>query len=184
MERINKSMRKISIVGKGVGLGVKAVVNKSRNTITKTFSSNTEEEKDVLDLFAEDLFKINDVISLDDVKESYCRTLAKDDNRVIVENILERLQKGATEYKHGMRVSDNTRMYGTKDNSWLEMALEEYLDGILYITSSLIRFKRRMKLNNYVNKSERLVYDDSIIHETKQIIYDKYFQQKDVLQNL
>ena len=168
----NKVGRNVRKVGLGVGMGIKTVINKSKNTISKPFTSNNEPEPDLLDIFADDMFEINKVITLDSVKQNYLKTLEKDDNRIIVQNVLDRLKKGATEYKHGMRVNDDTRMYGTKDNSWLEMALEEYLDGILYITSSLIRHKRRMKLEVFCKKSDKMVYDDSII------------QKKDVLRNL
>ena len=180
----NKISRNVRKVGLDIGMGIKTVINKSKDTISKPFRSNSGSDRDLLDIFANDMFEINKVVTLDNIKQKYLKTLEKDDNQVIIKNILDRLKKGATEYKHGMRVNDDTRMYGTKDNSWLEMALEEYLDGILYITSSLIRYKRRMKLENFCNKSDKIVYDDIIIHETKQIIYDKYFQQKDVLRNL
>ena len=154
----NKVGRNVRKVGLGVGMGIKTVINKSKDTISKPFRSNSEtgNERDLLDIFADDMFEINKVVTLDSIKQKYLKTLEKDDNRRIVNNILERLEKGATEYKHGMRVNDDTRMYGTKDNSWLEMALEEYLDGILYITSSLIRHKRRMKLENFCNKSDKI----------------------------
>lgn len=184
---IGKTVTKTAInTGHKANFGMKYVLNKTTQLVKKKeqreTKTKTETETDLLGLF--DSLNMTETIDLDQIKKKYLYTLAKDDNKVIVENILQRLKKGAVEYKHGMRVNDNTKMYGTKDNSWLEMALEEYLDGILYITSSLIRHKRRMKLENFVKKSDKLTYDDSIIHETKQIIYDKYFQQKNVLMNL
>ena len=62
-----------------------------------------------------------------------------------VEEILSRLELGLKRYKHGVRVNDDTRTWGTKTNSWLEMAREEFLDGIIYVIADYIRIGRNSK---------------------------------------
>jgi len=53
--------------------------------------------------------------------------------------ILERLQLGKTKYGHGVRVDDDTVTWGTKKDSWMHMAKEEFLDGIIYVIADYIR---------------------------------------------
>src|SRR6056300_138279 len=53
--------------------------------------------------------------------------------------ILERLQLGKTKYGHGVRVDDDTITWGTKKDSWMHMAREEFLDGIIYVIADYIR---------------------------------------------
>jgi hypothetical protein len=53
--------------------------------------------------------------------------------------IRERLAFGEKKYGHGVRVRDDTTTWGTPVNSWLHMALEEYLDGIIYVVADYIR---------------------------------------------
>ena len=56
--------------------------------------------------------------------------------------ILGRLELGLKRYKHGVRVNDDTRMWGTPKNSWIDMAREELLDSIIYIVADYIRHVR------------------------------------------
>lgn len=56
--------------------------------------------------------------------------------------ILERLTIGRERYGHGVRVDDDTTTWGTKTNSWMEMANEEFLDAIIYVTADYIRINR------------------------------------------
>ena len=48
-----------------------------------------------------------------------------DDNEEILKIITERMELGLKRYGHGLRTGDDTRQWGTKDDSWEEMALEE-----------------------------------------------------------
>ena len=57
----------------------------------------------------------------------------------IKHSLIERMQFGREKYGHGLRSSMDTRQWGTKDDSWLEMAAEEYLDAIMYILTDYIR---------------------------------------------
>lgn len=63
-----------------------------------------------------------------------------DDNERILELIKERLAVGEKRYGHGLRNQDNTKQWGTKRDSWLEMGLEEILDLSIYIATALIRY--------------------------------------------
>jgi len=65
-----------------------------------------------------------------------------DDNKEILELLVERLRLGKDRYKHGVRIADDTRQWGTKENSWEDMFLEEALDGLIYAAASIIRLKR------------------------------------------
>ena len=67
-----------------------------------------------------------------------------DDNREILEIITERMNMGLERYGHGIRIGDNTQQWGTKDDSWEEMALEEALDGMIYLAASILRIKKRI----------------------------------------
>ena len=61
-----------------------------------------------------------------------------DDNKEIIRYLVwlypfldaieARLAIGVETYGHGVRVNDDTTQWGTKRNSWLEMALEELDD--------------------------------------------------------
>jgi hypothetical protein len=59
-----------------------------------------------------------------------------------MDRIRERLALGRTRYTHGVRVDDDTRTWGTKSDSWLEMADEELLDCLIYIVADYIRQTR------------------------------------------
>lgn len=59
-----------------------------------------------------------------------------------MEQIIARLELGKTKYNHGVRVDNDTMTWGTPKNSWMEMANEEFLDGIIYVTADYIRRHR------------------------------------------
>jgi len=59
--------------------------------------------------------------------------------------ILERMDLGKSKYGHGVRVDDNTKSWGTRKNSWMEMAEEEFLDAIIYVAADYIRQGRNSK---------------------------------------
>lgn len=56
--------------------------------------------------------------------------------------LTERLELGLKRYDHGVRVDDDTRTWGTPRNSWMDMAKEELLDSVIYITADYIRMIR------------------------------------------
>ena len=53
--------------------------------------------------------------------------------------VLARLDLGKTKYGHGVRTNMDTMTWGTPKNSWLEMAIEEYLDALVYTAADYIR---------------------------------------------
>jgi hypothetical protein len=42
-------------------------------------------------------------------------------------------------YGHGIRLNDDTRQWGTKKNSWMEMCEEEIIDGVIYAIADHLR---------------------------------------------
>ncbi len=69
--------------------------------------------------------------------------IVHDDNEEIIKLIKERMSLGKQRYGHGVIVDDDTTKYGTKSNDWELMALEEMLDGMIYSTAAIIRYKRK-----------------------------------------
>lgn len=68
-----------------------------------------------------------------------------DDNPRILEIIKERMAVGIERYGHGLRVEDDTRKWGTKQNSWVEMGLEEVLDNLIYVAAAMLRIENEKK---------------------------------------
>lgn len=68
-----------------------------------------------------------------------------DDNKEIMELLEKRLALGRERYGHGVRVDDDTREWGTAENSWELMMLEEALDGMIYSAAAMIRILRKRK---------------------------------------
>lgn len=66
-----------------------------------------------------------------------------DDNKDIVDLITARMHIGLERYGHGLRIDDNTTQWGTKEDSWEEMALEEILDGMVYTAAAILRLKKK-----------------------------------------
>ena len=66
-----------------------------------------------------------------------------DDNSEIIDLLKERMQLGIKKYGHGVRVNQNTQDFGTSEDDWELMALEEMLDGLIYTTASIIRYRRK-----------------------------------------
>ena len=62
-----------------------------------------------------------------------------DNNDEIIELFKKRLTLGKERYGHGIRVDE--------DNDWELLALEEMLDGLIYTTSSIIRYRNMKKKN-------------------------------------
>jgi phage-related minor tail protein len=65
-----------------------------------------------------------------------------DDNEEIMELLRGRLALGRERYGHGVRVDEDVTAFGPAANDWELMALEEMLDGLVYITASIIRLRR------------------------------------------
>ena len=55
---------------------------------------------------------------------------------------MARLALGKERYGHGVRVDTDTTQFGTKNDDWLEMAHEEFYDGIVYLAAEEIRRER------------------------------------------
>ena len=66
-----------------------------------------------------------------------------DDNSEILQLLKERMQMGIKKYGHGVKVEQNTQDFGTCEDDWELMALEEMLDGLIYTTASIIRYRRK-----------------------------------------
>jgi len=70
--------------------------------------------------------------------------------------IKQRMEFGKAKYGHGVRVNDDTTNWGTSVNSWLHMALEEYLDGIIYVVADYIR--TREVCHSLPDDNNRILY--------------------------
>lgn len=53
--------------------------------------------------------------------------------------VRSRLALGKTRYGHGVCAAMDTREFGTTDDSWFEMAVEEFVDGAIYLAADYIR---------------------------------------------
>jgi hypothetical protein len=76
------------------------------------------------------------------IDEIYMDTLPmkqEDVNAELIELIKGRMKLGKKRYGHGVILDDDTTKYGTKDDSWLLMSLEEALDGAIYTAAALLR---------------------------------------------
>lgn len=60
-------------------------------------------------------------------------------NDGLISRIIERMELGRKRYGHGIRLNDDTRQWGTKKNSWMEMCEEEIIDGIIYAIADHLR---------------------------------------------
>ena len=96
----------------------------------------------------------------------------EDDNQEIMQLLQGRLELGRKNYWHGVIIDQNTKDFGTKTNDWNEMFLEEMLDGMIYITASIIRNRReQFKCNEYnavskiINKLNQVSYENKILKE-------------------
>ena len=83
-----------------------------------------------------------------------------------------RLDLGRERYGHGIRVNDDTTQWGTKTDSWLEMALEEIDDLAIYVAAQLVR-----EVNQYLNRERKAIdavaysnLKDSLAKARKQIV--------------
>ena len=56
-----------------------------------------------------------------------------------MDKIIARMKIGKERYGHGIRINDDTKEWGTKNNSWTEMAEEEILDALVYVAAQKLR---------------------------------------------
>jgi hypothetical protein len=61
------------------------------------------------------------------------------ENITLLKRVIERMELGQERYGHGIRLNDDTRQWGTKKNSWMEMCEEEIIDGIIYSIADHLR---------------------------------------------
>jgi hypothetical protein len=105
--------------------------------------------------------KLNDCNKSNNNKFNFFNQI--DDNEEILNLLKDRLKLGRERYGHGVIVDDNTQKYGTLENDWELMALEEMLDGLIYTTASIIRYRRsKRKIYN-----DKITNDDIILNYTK-----------------
>lgn len=71
----------------------------------------------------------------------------KNYNPDILKLLQDRMALGLERYGHGLRIHDDTRQWGTKEDSWEEMALEEVLDGLIYTAAAIFRLKEKRLQN-------------------------------------
>ena len=79
------------------------------------------------------------------IKDLTFINLMDDQNDEILKLIKERMDLGLKRYGHGVQVNDDTRQWGTKKDNWSEMALEEVLDGMIYMAAQIIRILKNNK---------------------------------------
>ena len=80
-------------------------------------------------------------------KEIEVKVEEKDDNGEIIDLLKKRMKMGVRKYGHGVRVDQNTPDFRTEDDDWELMALEEMLDGLIYTTAQMIRYRRKKNLS-------------------------------------
>ena len=90
--------------------------------------------------------------------------------------ITERLAFGKEKYGHGVRVNDDTTTWGTPVNSWMHMALEEYLDGIIFVVADYIR--TREVVFSEPDDNRRIVY---LLEDPERIQSAKHREMVDAL---
>ena len=86
---------------------------------------------------------------LENLRKEITTDLLSDDNYEILNLLVSRLKIGKKEYGHGLKIDDDTRKFGCKEDSWLEMELEEVLDGMIYTSATILRLQRQLKERGY-----------------------------------
>ena len=90
--------------------------------------------------------------------------------------IERRMEFGKAKYGHGVRVTDDTTTWGTPVNSWMHMALEEHLDGIIYVVADYIR--TREVVYSIPDDNKRILY---LLENRDLINSDKHREMVDAL---
>jgi len=103
--------------------------------------------------------------------------MTQDRNDEIRALINSRLELGRQRYGHGVRPNDDTRQWGTKEDSWAEMALEEALDLTIYLCAELLRVQDQRRELQLI-KAEKLLEadvlsEDSIVRYLVELVRDK-----------
>jgi hypothetical protein len=75
------------------------------------------------------------------LKAHGCMTQTENPGENLMNRVVERMNLGQKRYGHGIRLHDDTRQWGTKKNSWMEMCEEEIIDGIIYAIADHLRRK-------------------------------------------
>ena len=78
-----------------------------------------------------------------------------DDNMDILIDIIKRMIVGKGRYQHGLCADDDTRTYGTSSDSWVEMALQELSDALVYTSTAAIRVMKNQRKYIKVDPSEQ-----------------------------
>ena len=73
----------------------------------------------------------------------------KDSIEEILKLLTDRMKLGLERYGHGLRLHDDTRQWGTKEDSWEEMALEEVLDGLIYTAAAILRMRDKRSSSSH-----------------------------------
>ena len=109
------------------------------------------------------------------ITETYVEPHLKlDENWHIIQLLKARMKLGADRYGHGLRVYDDTREYGTQEDSWEEMGLEEMLDGLVYLSAAIIRRDREKRYNTHQTN------DDIIYDSYRKRLDDSWFKHKKI----
>ena len=105
-----------------------------------------------------------------------------DSNEEILKLIQDRFNLGKERYGHGLTVNHDTRKWGTKEDSWKEMALEEMLDGMIYITAQMIRKKDEKEEIEKLNKDiEKLNKENMKLKECNAMMKNYFHRVKDYI---
>ena len=81
----------------------------------------------------------------------------------------ERLKIGKERYGHGVRSWDDTTLWGTPTDSWLEMAREEFYDGIVYLITHYIRVNELSKKQDDDNNLIIYLHDNTYLIKDEKI---------------
>ncbi len=82
------------------------------------------------------------------LRDSIPRRVCVDDNEDILNLLVERMEIGKERYGQGIRKDDDTRKFGCEDDSWLEMELQEVLDGMIYTATSILRLRAKTRVKH------------------------------------
>jgi siroheme synthase len=103
--------------------------------------------------------------------------MTQDRNDEIRALINSRLELGRQRYGHGVRPNDDTRQWGTKEDSWAEMALEEALDLTIYLCAELLRVQDQRRELQLITAEKLLeandLEEDSIVRYLVERLRDK-----------
>ena len=88
----------------------------------------------------------NKTFNTTNLRESIPHQICKDDNQKILDLLIERMEIGINRYGQGVRKDDDTRRFGCEDDSWLEMELQEVLDGMIYTATSILRLRDKLRV--------------------------------------